>query len=103
MPDLAVGMKWKYILARPEMPNKFFSGSTSKAAKEGRGRREIKPPFALPNAVWGFSNGVPLQGVCTWAENWAGRSQRKAGTRISDYISVSSMCHEAVEVSIKIT
>ena len=43
LPDLTVGMKWKYTLVAHETPDKFFSGSKNKAAKEGWRGKEIKP------------------------------------------------------------
>ena len=69
----------KYTLTACEIPDKFFSGSKTKAAEEGGGRKEIKPspqvgplPLALSNAVWEFSRVCPDKECAPWAENWAG-------------------------------
>lgn len=53
LPDLTVGMKWKYTLVAHETPDKFSSGSKNKAAKEGWREKkssplpQVRPPFSL--------------------------------------------------------
>lgn len=85
----------KYTLAACEIPDKFFSGSKTKAAEEGGGRKETKPspqvgPLPLALMPFGSSHEVcPDKECAPWAENWAGRSLRTPGTGMSDYVSVS--------------
>ena len=95
VPDLTVGVKWKYTLVPHETADKFFSGSKSKAAKEGWGGKEIKP--SPPSQVslqpclmlsGGSCMTCPYKEGALWAENCVGRSQRKQGSQTSDYISV---------------
>lgn len=95
VPDLTVGVKWKYTLVPHETPDKFFSGSESKAAKEGWGK-EIKrspPSQASLQPCLMLSGGscmiCPSKECALWAENWVGRSQVEQGSQTSDYISVS--------------
>lgn len=81
----------------------------SKAAEEGWGRKEIKPTPPCQDSLWrclmlcgGSCVVCPYKESAPGAENWVGRSQRMQGTQRSDYISVSWIYHDAVDINIKI-
>ena len=85
LPTSAGSWKWKYTLDPHETPDKFFSGSGSKTAEEGWSGKEIKSalpksglPLALSDAVWGFSHGMPIQGLCTLDRELGGEKPERA-------------------------